>query len=222
MALSRNLFWEGGAGERVQGARAAYGTCFICADQQGARVIPDSRANRLFSNFVTLREDLGIKSPSRRFMPVSGSDQEKGSDVLEAQDRARFEQLVLPHLDAAFNLARWLLRSRADSEDVAQEAMLRAYRFFRGFHGDAQPSASPEALAIAGDNRERLTRALETLPPRFREVLVLRELEGCSYKEIAAITAIPIGTVMSALARARQRLQRALTHSAPQEAPREL
>jgi RNA polymerase sigma-70 factor (ECF subfamily) len=80
-----------------------------------------------------------------------------------------------------------------------------------------QSSASPEALAIAGDNRERLTRALETLPPRFREVLVLRELEGCSYKEIAAITAIPIGTVMSALARARQRLQRALTTSAVQE-----
>ena len=85
-----------------------------------------------------------------------------------------------------------------------------------------QPSASPEALAIAGANRERLTRALETLPPRFREVLVLRELEGCSYKEIASITAIPIGTVMSALARARQRLQRALTHASPQEASREL
>jgi len=187
---------------------------------------------------------------------MSGSDQGKGSDVLDAQDRARFEQLVLPHLDAAFNLARWILKSRADCEDVAQEAMLRAYRFFRGFHGgDArawllqivrntcytwleknrpvelmtefdeelhpQPSTSPEALAIAGDNRERLTRALETLPPRFREVLVLRELEGCSYKEIAAITAIPIGTVMSALARARQRLQSALTHS-PQEASREL
>src|SRR5256886_10389616 len=84
------------------------------------------------------------------------------------------------------------------------------------------PSTSPEALAIAGDNRERLTRALETLPPRFREVLVLRELEGCSYKEIAAITAIPIGTVMSALARARQRLQRELTHVSPQEASREL
>src|SRR5204862_1330575 len=59
-----------------------------------------------------------------------------------------------------------------------------------------QPSVSPESLAIAGDNRERLGRALETLPPRFREVLVLRELEGCSYKEIATITAIPIGTVM--------------------------
>jgi len=188
---------------------------------------------------------------------MSNSGQGKGLDVLDSQDRARFEQLVLPHLDAAFNLARWLLRSRSDAEDVAQEALLRAFRFFRGFNGgDArawllqivrntcyswleknrpmelmtefneevhqQPSDSPEALAIAGDDRERLARALETLPPRFREVLVLRELEGCSYKEIAAIAAIPIGTVMSALARARQRLQRALTQPLPQEAPREL
>ena len=71
-------------------------------------------------------------------------------------------------------------------------------------------STTPESLAIAGDNRERLTRAIEALPPRFREVLVLRELEGCSYKEIAAITSMPIGTVMSALARARTRLQQAL------------
>jgi RNA polymerase sigma-70 factor (ECF subfamily) len=188
---------------------------------------------------------------------MSGFYQGKGTDVLDPQDRVRFEQIVLPHLDAAFNLARWLLRSRADAEDVAQEALLRAYRFFRGFHGgDArawllqivrntcytwleknrpvelmtefdeelhqQPSANPESLAIAVDNRDRLHRALESLPPRFREVLVLRELEGCSYKEIATITAIPIGTVMSALARARQRLQRSLTVGATQEAPREL
>jgi RNA polymerase sigma-70 factor (ECF subfamily) len=188
---------------------------------------------------------------------MSASNQGEHSDVLDLQDRVRFEQLVLPHLDAAFNLSRWLLRNRTDSEDVAQEAMLRAYRFFRGFHGgDArawllqivrntcytwleknrpvelmtefdeelhpQPSSNPESLAIAGDNRERLTRALEGLPPRFREVLVLRELEGCSYKEIAAITSIPIGTVMSALARARQRLQRTLTSPVQQEAPREL
>jgi RNA polymerase sigma-70 factor (ECF subfamily) len=181
-------------------------------------------------------------------------------DVLDPQDQARFEQLVLPHLDAAFNLSRWLLHGRADAEDVAQESMLRAFRFFRGFHGgDArawllqivrntcytwleknrsvdlttefdeklhpQPSVSPETLAIAGDNRERLTRALEELPVRFREVLILRELEGCSYKEIAAITSVPIGTVMSALARARQRLQRVLTQppaQQKQEARREL
>src|ERR1700738_1192360 len=176
-------------------------------------------------------------------------------DVLDSQDRARFEQLVLPHLDAAFNLSRWLMRGRADAEDVAQEAMLRALRFFRVFPGGdarawllqivrntcytwleknrsvdlttefdeelhAQPSVSPEALAIAGDNRGRLTRALEELPARFREVLVLRELEGCSYKEIAAITSAPIGTVMSALARARPRVPRGVTtaaaqHSAP-------
>jgi RNA polymerase sigma-70 factor (ECF subfamily) len=181
-------------------------------------------------------------------------------DVLDSQERVRFEQLVLPHLDAAFNLARWILRGRNDAEDVAQEALLRAFRFFAGFHGGdvrawllqivrnscytwleknrpmelstefneelfPQAGVTPESLAIAGDNRERLTRALEVLPPRFREVLVLRELEGCSYKEIAAITAMPIGTVMSALARARQRLERTLTQTDPakrQEANREL
>lgn len=170
---------------------------------------------------------------------------------MDLQDHARFEQLILPHIDAAYNLARWLLRNRADAQDAAQEAMLRAFRFFRGFHGgDARawllqivrntcftmleknrpretmdefdeelhglPAVTPEMITIAGDNRERLTRALEALPPRFREVLVLRELEGCSYKEIAAITSMPIGTVMSSLARARQRLQRVLTESGNQ------
>jgi len=173
--------------------------------------------------------------------------------VLDPQDRMRFEQLVLPHLDAAFNLARWLLRSRADAEDVAQDAVLRAYRFFLSFHGgDARAwllqivrntcytwleknrpveqmtefneelhtttSVSPESLAIAGNNRERLTRALESLPARQREVIVLRELEGCSYKEISTITSIPIGTVMSALSRARRQLQVALSNPARQEA----
>jgi RNA polymerase sigma factor (sigma-70 family) len=188
---------------------------------------------------------------------MSSQGQRKDWDVLETQDRARFEQLVLPHLDAAFNLSRWLLRSRNDAEDVAQEALLRAFRFFRGFNGgDArawllqivrntcytwleknrqvelmtefdedlhqQSVANPETLAIASDNRDRLARALESLPVRFREVIVLRELDGCSYKEIASITSAPIGTVMSALARARQRLQRALTQPAKQEAPHEL
>jgi RNA polymerase sigma factor (sigma-70 family) len=191
---------------------------------------------------------------------MSWQVQGQAVDVSEGQDRLRFEQLVLPHLDAAFNLARWILRGRTDAEDVAQEAMLRALRFFRGFHGgDArswllqivrnscytwleknrpmelatefdeelfpQSAVTPESLAIAGDNRERLTRALEDLPPRFREVLVLRELEGCSYKEIARITSMPIGTVMSALARARQRLHRLLIQGRQvgnQEAKREL
>jgi RNA polymerase sigma-70 factor, ECF subfamily len=81
-----------------------------------------------------------------------------------------------------------------------------------------QSSATPESIAIAADDRERLTRALETLPPRFREVLVLRELEGCSYKEIAALTSIPMGTVMSSLSRARRQLHSALAKGAPTRA----
>jgi RNA polymerase sigma-70 factor (ECF subfamily) len=176
---------------------------------------------------------------------------------LDAEEWLRFEQLVLPHVDAAFNLARWLLRRREDAEEVAQEALLRACRFFRGFHGgDARawllqivrhtcyswleknrprelmvefdeerhprPVATPESIAIADEDRERLSRALETLPPRFREVLVLRELEGCSYKEIAAITSIPIGTVMSSLSRARRQLYSVLTNSYHKEAVREV
>jgi RNA polymerase sigma-70 factor (ECF subfamily) len=174
---------------------------------------------------------------------------------LDAEERLRFEQLVLPHVDAAFNLARWLLRSREDAEEVAQEALLRACRFFRGFHGgDArawllqivrntgyswleknrprdlmvefdeelhlQTVATPESITIAVEGRERLTRALETLPPRYREVLVLRELEGCSYKEIAAITSIPIGTVMSLLSRARRHLHSALVNPGCKEVMR--
>jgi RNA polymerase sigma-70 factor (ECF subfamily) len=200
---------------------------------------------------------MGIKSRRGEFLLVSNPVQGKGLDVLDSQDQVRFEMLVLPHLDAAFNLARWLLRKGADAEDVAQEAMLRAYRFFPGFHGgDARAwllqivrntcytwleknrkvkdmtefneevhgttGATPEALAIEGDNRERLTHALELLPPRYREVIVLRELEGCSYKEIACIAAIPIGTVMSTLSRARRQLQEALSHPAHEEATHEL
>ena len=176
---------------------------------------------------------------------------------LGPEDQLRFEQLVLPLIDAAFNLARWLLRRREDAEDVAQEALLRAYRFFQGFHGgDArawllqivrnacytwleknrplelnvefdeelhiQSCRTPEAMAIEGDDRARLTCALEKLPPRFREVLVLRELEGCSYKEIAAITSIPMGTVMSSLSRARRQLQSLLASSSHKEAAREV
>ncbi len=183
--------------------------------------------------------------------------QEKGWDVLDSQEQLRFEMLVLPHLDAAYNLACWLLRRGADAEDATQEAILRSYRFFPGFHGGdvrawllqivrntcftwleknrrvkdmtefdeelhGPSSASPEALAIAGDNSRRLTQALESLPPRFREVLVLRELEGCSYKEIAVITSIPIGTVMSTLSRARRHLQEALANPSAKVAPHDL
>ena len=176
---------------------------------------------------------------------------------MQQDDRARFEACVLPHLDAAFNLARWILHGRAEAEDVTQEAMLRAYRFFPTYRsGDARAwllqivrnccftwlrqnratediseldemstpieKETPETLAMATLDRERLARALEQLPAHFREILVLRELEGCSYKEIAAITTRPIGTVMSALARARQQLRTILTEPVPKGASRDL
>lgn len=177
--------------------------------------------------------------------------------MLESHERIRFEQVVLPHLDAGVNLARWLLRNRADAEDVVQDSTLRAYRFFTGFRGgDARawflqivrngcyswldknrpmelmtefdeelhlrPSVTPETLAAQADERQQLMLALESLPPRSREVIVLRELEECSYKEIAEITGIPMGTVMSTLSRARERLCRILTGSATKEASRGL
>jgi RNA polymerase sigma factor (sigma-70 family) len=175
----------------------------------------------------------------------------------DAEDRLRFEQLVLPHVDAAFNLARWLLRRREDAEEVAQEALLRAFRFFRGFHGEdvrawllqivrntcyswleknrprelmvefdeelhLQSVTNPESIAITNNDRERLTRALEALPSRFREVVVLRELEGCTYREIATIMSIPIGTVMSSLSRARRQLHLTLADPTSKEAVREV
>jgi RNA polymerase sigma-70 factor (ECF subfamily) len=158
-----------------------------------------------------------------------------------------FDQVVLPHLDAAYNLARWLTRNGHDAEDVVQEAFLRALRFFNGFHGGnarawllaivrntcydwlrrhrpSETSASfdeevhsavdqsptPEDLLIEQADRLRLRDALETLPLSWREVLILRELEGLSYKEIADVAGIKMGTVMSRLARARAGLQQQL------------
>ena len=170
---------------------------------------------------------------------------------LEQQNKlASFEATVLPHLDAAYNLARWLLHNKADAEDVAQEAVLRAFRFFGSFRGgDGRPwlltivrntcysylqknrshelslpiedelfdvqsqDPSPEARLIQIDSSEILMKALEQLPVETREIIVLRELEEMSYKEIAEIAGVPIGTVMSRLARGRKRLQELLNRT---------
>jgi RNA polymerase sigma-70 factor (ECF subfamily) len=173
-------------------------------------------------------------------------------------ERTRFERLALPHMDALFNLAFWLLRSRTDAEDAVQDAYLRAYRGFAAFEGEdirpwlfkilrnvvfrrmsdqkrarnvisfdaavsdwatGEPAAlqvpadhpSAEDIVIGAGEQARVKRALLELAPIYREIVVLREIEAMSYREIAELTAVPIGTVMSRLARARAELRKTLT-----------
>ncbi len=155
----------------------------------------------------------------------------------------------MPHLDAAFSLARFLLRNEDDARDVVQEAALRSFRFygtFRGdnsrawflsivrnvcftalkrhhadethiLHGAAGPLVDPGKEIDRELDRQTVRASIEQLPPEFREVIILRELEECSYKEIADIAGVPIGTVMSRLARARQQLHQILCESYERE-----
>lgn len=160
-------------------------------------------------------------------------------------DRTRFEELVMPHLDGAHNLARWLTRNADDAEDVLQEACVRALKYIGGLQGDGRSwffaivrnafydwchrnrpteivhddgeaieaaidevSLGPEQSAVRKAESRMLANAVANLPLPYREVLILRELEDLSYKEIARVADIPIGTVMSRLARARALLQR--------------
>jgi RNA polymerase sigma-70 factor (ECF subfamily) len=175
----------------------------------------------------------------------------------EEQNARRFEQIVMPHLDSAYNLARWLTRSDADAQDVVQESCLRAFKYFAGFDGQyanawllkivrntcftwmkrnrpaeealalednvdevegnstamdvnaAGLGRSPEAMLIGKRDTEHLDELIAQMPPAYREVLILRELEEMSYRDIAEIIGIPIGTVMSRLARARHVLHSA-------------
>ena len=162
----------------------------------------------------------------------------------ESPRLTEFERQVLPHLDAAYNLARFLMRNDQNAEDVVQEAALRAFRFFDSFRGensrawflsivrntaftalkrnrmDEETVAFDEELhggqipaldaGIALDraqDRQKVRAAIEQLPPEYREAITLRELEGMSYKEIADVAGVPLGTIMSRLARARRQLQ---------------
>ncbi len=158
-----------------------------------------------------------------------------------------FEQTVMPHLDAAYNLARWLAGNDHDAQDVAQEACLRAFRFFGNFRGGnarvwllaivrntyytwlrknrpsatveideealaiEDPAADAEALNARTADTEAVRRAIAGLPAEFREIVILREMEGFSYQEIADLAGVPMGTVMSRLARARKLMQKQLT-----------
>ena len=175
--------------------------------------------------------------------------------------KVRFERVALPHLDAAYNLARWLTRNDEDAADVVQDAYLRALRYFDSFRGDDAGSArvwllaivrntcfswmeknrrpemvaleeeslgqddgagprlyevdtrhdEPESRLLAAADAAMLDRAIESLPPVFREVIVMRELEDLSYKEISGVTGVALGTVMSRLSRGRQLLRQALS-----------
>ncbi len=168
------------------------------------------------------------------------------------------ERVVLSHLDAAYNLARWLVRDPQNAEDVVQEACLRALKFFSGFRGRDErawllrivrnaaysflernrsadlveefdemvhasaydPPRDAEAVLMQTAESRMLQEALEALPVRFREAVVLRELEGLSYKQISEVMEIPIGSVMSALARGRERLRKEILRARGKEAPR--
>lgn len=155
-----------------------------------------------------------------------------------------FEEMILPHLNAAYNLAHWLMRNPHDAQDVVQESYLRAFRFFEGFRGDDPKAwllavvrntcytwrrrekrvaamvpfdeAAHTSQSDALDSEEELVKAarmntmhhcIEALPPEFREVLIMRELEEMSYRQIADVASLPVGTVMSRLSRARKRLE---------------
>ena len=168
-------------------------------------------------------------------------------DAAQERELASFEETMLPHMDAAHNLAKWLLRNEEDARDVVQEAYLRAFKSFGGFHGSngrawlltivrntsytllkknravdltttfdeeihasGHESVSPATLLERSEDADLVREAMDKLPVDFREILVLRHLEGLSYKEIADIAQLAPGTVMSRLARARAKLKECL------------
>ena len=179
--------------------------------------------------------------------------------MVMGEDRRQFEETFLPFLDAAYNLARWIVQHDQDAQDVVQEAYLRAFKGFQGFRGgngrawlltivrntayswinkhaadhklvpyDEEKHAEIISFdqstkeVVVEKRREHLNNALLRLPAEYREVIVLYELEGLSYKELALALGVPIGTVMSRLSRARRRLQQEATHIQGEEAVNEL
>lgn len=172
---------------------------------------------------------------------------EKAESTMSRGSASDFEQVFLPHLDAAYNLARLLVRDAQDADDVVQESYLRALRGFKGFRGESSrawllkivrntcftwirdnrahsvwteldeeahssESPTPEVQSVRNEAARAVTNCIEQLPLEFREAIVLREMEQMSYQEIADVTGVPQGTVMSRLSRARARLSQCLKY----------
>lgn len=199
-------------------------------------------AARLKAEYVAGPEDFDSTAKIVNFRVLGGHQEQQ---TARGSEQASFETLMLPHLDAAYNLARWLLRNEEDARDVVQEAYLRAFRSFSGFHGsNGRPwlltivrntayslikknqsahvtttfdeeeeylvdreSTSPATQLEQNEESKLVREAINRLPDEFREILVLRHLEGLSYKEIADVAQLAPGTVMSRLARARAKLK---------------
>jgi RNA polymerase sigma-70 factor (ECF subfamily) len=189
-----------------------------------------------------IEDSLNQSSWQRGFLQNASETKDFESEP-KIVELASFEAMMLPHMDAAHNLARWLLRNEQDAQDVVQEAYLRAFKSFGGFHGSngrawlltivrntsytllkknqaadfttfdeeihvaGDESASPASILEHGEDANLIREAMDALPAEFREILALRHQEGLSYKEIAEIAQIPLGTVMSRLARARGKLK---------------
>jgi len=187
----------------------------------------------------------GNKVPAEEVCTTNGPKSQSAPSVEEQDKLARFEQHIMPHMNAAYNLARWLTSNDSDAQDVVQESYLRAFKYFGGFggrdsrgwllrivrnvfydwlkrnrgeeagepfdeemHGVMDETQGPDGrLLLEKADHELLHKAIDSLALEFREILVLRELEGFSYNEISRLANIPLGTVMSRLARARERLR---------------
>src|SRR5215472_4838804 len=207
-------------------------------------------AATLEAEYAFVAEDLEPRGKVVKFAVIQGH-QGQGA---QQHELASFEALMLPHMDAAYNLARWLLRNEQDAQDIVQEAYLRAFKSFSGFHGSngrawlltivrntsytllkknhavdltttfdeeihtpGHESVSPAAILEHAEDAELIKNAMNELPAEFREILTLRHQESLSYQEMGDILKIPIGTVMSRLARGRAKLREYLTSPISQE-----
>jgi len=205
--------------------------------------LKNTMAATLEAEYAFGAEDLESRPKVVKFAVI----QRHQGEGAQEHELASFEAMMLPYMDAAYNLARWLLRNEQDAQDVVQEAYLRAFKSFSGFHGSngrawlltivrntsytllkknravdltttfdeeihavGHESVSPAAILEHAEDAELIKNAMDELSAEFREILTLRHQEGLPYNEIGEILKIPIGTVMSRLARARAKLKECL------------